>query len=181
MCGREFKVPQHAVKKGRGRFCSPSCAGKAKPKHIQVGELNPSWKGGLTKSSKGYWYVRKPDHPRAGKNGYVKRADLVAEQMLGRPLLPEEEVHHKNRNKEDDAPDNLEALTRKEHARLHGEERRVAKPPKVRSTDPRTKRYNWPPDDKLLEERKHKTLQEIADRVGCSVVAVFYRLRKIGA
>jgi hypothetical protein len=54
------------------------------------------------------------------KNGYVKRADLVAEIALGRSLLPSEIVHHKNHDKIDDRPENLQVLTKQEHSRLHG-------------------------------------------------------------
>ena len=63
-----------------------------------------------------------PGHPRAMKSGYVKRADLVAEQMLGRPLQPLEVVHHRNHNKLDDTPENLQVMTHADHSRLHGKE-----------------------------------------------------------
>lgn len=56
------------------------------------------------------------------KSGYVKRADLVAEQMIGRHLLPSEVVHHRNHDKLDDRPENLQVLTKQEHSRLHGKE-----------------------------------------------------------
>jgi hypothetical protein len=37
-----------------------------------------------------------PGHPRAGKANYVFEHILVMEQVLGRYLLPEESVHHRN-------------------------------------------------------------------------------------
>jgi len=49
-----------------------------------------------------------PDHPRARKNGYVLEHLLIAEQMLGRPLMESEEVHHKDRNKLNNHPSNLQ-------------------------------------------------------------------------
>lgn len=44
---------------------------------------------------------------------------LVAEQMLGRELLPGEVVHHIDGNKHNNDPSNLQVLTRSEHIRLH--------------------------------------------------------------
>lgn len=49
-----------------------------------------------------------PSHPRARQNGYVLEHILVAEGMLGRPLLPEEEVHHRDcKDKANNSPGNL--------------------------------------------------------------------------
>ena len=41
---------------------------------------------------------------------------------LGRPLLPNEVVHHKDRNVRNDDPSNLVVMDRSEHARLHNRE-----------------------------------------------------------
>jgi hypothetical protein len=62
------------------------------------------------------------------ENGYKRFSDSdrlvsrwVAEKKLDRKLNPDEEVHHKNRNKLDNRPSNLEALTPEEHNRRHGQ------------------------------------------------------------
>lgn len=48
----------------------------------------------------------------------------VAEAMLGRPLKRGEVVHHKDENKHNNSPDNLEVLeSQSVHASLHGRKR----------------------------------------------------------
>jgi hypothetical protein len=76
------------------------------PQH-QTGAGNPNWKEGVTYHKKGYVMRRVADHPRAS-NGYVLDHILVMEEKLGRFLLPEENVHHKNGVRSDNHPNNLE-------------------------------------------------------------------------
>ncbi len=47
---------------------------------------------------------------------------VVAERMLGRPLVKGEIVHHKDGNKHNNSPDNLEVMTQSEHMREHMDE-----------------------------------------------------------
>ena len=48
---------------------------------------------------------------------------VVAEQKLGRPLAPGEIVHHKDGDKWNNSPDNLDVMTQAEHAFIHCMER----------------------------------------------------------
>lgn len=43
----------------------------------------------------------------------------VIEKKLGRPLRPDEIVHHKDGNKRNNLPENLEVMTQREHIREH--------------------------------------------------------------
>ena len=123
-CRAAFFMRPVDVARGYGTYCSRSCKSKAQCQLTSgTGDRNPNWRGGLTRSSKGYWYVKQPTHPRASKTGYVKRANLVLEAKLGRRLKKGEIAHHKNENKEDDASDNLELMTLPAHTRLHHRKR----------------------------------------------------------
>lgn len=61
---------------------------------------------------------------RGSGKGYTKidgrhKHRVVAEEMLGRPLAPGEIVHHKDGDKRNNEPDNLEVMTQSEHIREH--------------------------------------------------------------
>lgn len=62
-------------------------------------------------------------HPHKNKAGYVPEHRLVMEEVIGRYLSDEEEVHHINRDRGDNRRENLQLMTRTEHRRLHGKER----------------------------------------------------------
>ena len=66
-----------------------------------------------------YNYALVPEHPRATKQGYVLEQRIVIENYLGRLLNPDEVVHHKNGNKKDNRPANLEVMSNGEHVRHH--------------------------------------------------------------
>lgn len=83
-----------------------------------VGAANPNWKGGRVRHTKGYVLAYAPEHPEA-VGGYVLEHRLVAEEMLGRRLRADEDVHHKDGDKMNNHPSNLEVLNHSEHARHH--------------------------------------------------------------
>ena len=88
------------------------------------GSMSPLWKGGKTISAQGYVMVYAPDHHscasrnehRAARENdrsynrkkYVQEHRLVMEAHLGRYLVENEVVHHKNGEKTDNRIQNLE-------------------------------------------------------------------------
>lgn len=68
----------------------------------------------------GYVVVYDPSNPRANSRGGVYEHVLVAEQKLGRYLKPEEVVHHSDRNRSNNNPDNLWVFASdSDHAAFH--------------------------------------------------------------
>jgi hypothetical protein len=86
-----------------------------------TGENASNWKGGRTKHSLGYMFVRRPDHPNAASNGYVPEHRLVMEEQLGRYLNRDEVVHHIDGDKTNNSPDNLVVMVRSKHKLTHKE------------------------------------------------------------
>lgn len=72
----------------------------------QTGDRNPHWRGGKTYHKAGYLMVLQEG------GGYRFEHVLVMEEVLGRSLLPGENVHHLNGVKDDNRSENLELWTK---------------------------------------------------------------------
>jgi hypothetical protein len=89
---------------------------RAKQAAAKVGKYGPlsnRWKGGKTYLN-GYGAHRMTS---GGVRKYAHR--MVAEEKLGRALLPSEHVHHIDRDKGNNEPINLLVLSHMDHNRLH--------------------------------------------------------------
>lgn len=94
----------------------PDCGKDKRPRSKRCAECNrklkgadhAAWKGGRVLDSKGYVKIWCPDHPNALNSRYVWEHRLVMERILGRYILPGENVHHINGNRVDNRPENLE-------------------------------------------------------------------------
>jgi hypothetical protein len=98
----EFKNSSYWLNHSKHYFCNRDCYyewRKDKTNH-------PHWQGGEVKML-GYVVIKTIGHPYGNELGYVKRSRLVMEEYMGRYLLPDEAVHHINKDREDDSIENL--------------------------------------------------------------------------
>lgn len=110
---------------GGGRFCDWRCAYRGNPAMAcHKGEANGRWRGGRKIHSCDYVLIKRPKHPRADKQGYVPEHVLVAEEEFSRFLTSNEVVHHINRERKDNRPQNLAIINQSEHHKIHGQLRR---------------------------------------------------------
>jgi hypothetical protein len=79
------------------------------------------WRGNKTRHKKGYVLVRVPSHPYAS-GGYVFEHRLVMEDHIGRYLLSNENIHHKNGIKDDNRIENLELWVKNQPAGQRAED-----------------------------------------------------------
>ena len=77
---------------------------------------SPHFKTGKSKDANGYVTLTSK---MWGANAGRREHQVVAESMIGRALRSDEIVHHKNGVKDDNRPENLEVMLRKDHPRHH--------------------------------------------------------------
>ena len=144
-CHSEFQ--RETTKLEKARYCSTHCYNLFQKDYPNSGTFKPgqtSWNTGMkglrlnpaTEFKKGQrpvtWVsvgtvrIRKDKHgkPRAfikvaEPNKWEYRAVKVWEEHNGREVPPGMIVHHRDRDTLNDAPDNLQAMTRKDHINEH--------------------------------------------------------------
>lgn len=138
-CSKEFRVT--LTRKDTARFCSRECQGRnaafrAECSEKQQGEKHWRWQGGRYKTHEGYIRHKRKVY---GKEGFTYNhrdvvAQAMAEQCPRHPFLHEVggrlrlrrkiDVHHIDRNRENNALDNLLAVTKDAHAQIHHRNRK---------------------------------------------------------
>ena len=127
-------IEAHALAASKPEFkakISRAHKGRSCPEHVKeilrgiVGPQHHSWGGGIQISLGGYLCFT--SSPANGVHAGRAIHTVIAEWKIGRPIKEGEHVHHIDRNKLNNHPDNLEVLTASDHARLHFEDREKGK------------------------------------------------------
>lgn len=112
-CGVEFEAYRNKLQP-QPKFCSVQCTG-----HAQTGENNPAYNGGRYLCN-GYYAIFSPDHPNCTGSGIILEHRLVMEKKIGRYLKKTEVVHHKDEDRINNDPDNLQLFkNNSEHMKFH--------------------------------------------------------------
>jgi len=109
-CGKEFHPWNGQV---NAKYCSRKC--NCRSRHTHKFQVKAGRAGGLVIGNR---------TRGTGTKGYVKYFQqhehrFVAEKLLGRKLKKGEVVHHKDENKHNNCPENLEIMSWSKHSSIH--------------------------------------------------------------
>lgn len=123
-CGKEFEVSEYEVKRGRGKYCSYKCTGKATgsanaKKKDMTGMNNPNWKGGISNQWSRYAREAEKRSPEKARARQMVRDAVKSGKLFRKPCEvcgnPKSEAHHDDYSK----PLEVRWLCRRDHRAHH--------------------------------------------------------------
>lgn len=94
-------------------------------KHMKgrTGAAHPAFKGNRPIADRnGYLRVYDPTHPWRRNKGIIQEHVRIMELHIGRRIAPDEVVHHRDHNRQNNNLENLQLLKRGEHSSRHRRE-----------------------------------------------------------
>jgi len=107
---------------------------------------------------------------RDGK--FLREHRIIMEEHLGRKLLPDEVVHHKDGNKKNNAIENLEVMKNLDHSKMHN-------PPQTTTNKEQDKPKNYESIDlklRIIDSLPGRTARQVASLLGISETTLSYHL-----
>lgn len=95
------------------------CATWATPNLGKKGAAHTAWKGGRQIDRDGYIRTYAPEHPWPRRGGYVLEHVRVMELHIGRRIRAGQVVHHIDRDRQNNALENLSLQRAGDHSRSH--------------------------------------------------------------
>lgn len=157
--------------------------------NARKGDKSSNWKGGISKSSKGYRLILKPDHHRADSKGYVLEHILIFEEKTGLQVPDNCCIHHLNGDKTDNRIENLGMMLTSAHTSFHNAQRKHSEETKNKISLKAKERFKSKENHPFYKNiditsmfERHKegyTIKEICKEYGISRSTYYSKIKEL--